>query len=278
MVSSTLLKAISMKKAAILAMVLLCVVASQLQAQKPSAIVGTWEMVSMSATDGTSEPYTRDVSTLKQYKVITPTHWMYILKGVEQDTMRVGGDHGTYTLVGDKYVEKLSGATTAFTVKVEGDKLYQDGTLTLDDGRKIVLHEVYRKVSGKPNPDRSLVGAWNLVSAYHMENGKRVNDPATKEFQLITPTHFMLVERNGEEVKAVILGSYTLSGKKMVPKFILAHPPANETDKIDVTTRIQGDRYVMKFIVTTLAGKVHEWGATYQRADRKPAKAVAGTK
>ncbi|WP_210463555.1 hypothetical protein [Rufibacter roseolus] len=268
-----------MKRTTILAVVLLCVFVAQLQAQTSPSIVGTWEMLSMTGKNEDGEPINRDVNAVKQYKVITPTHWMYVVKGMVRDTLRMGGGYGTYTLTGNKYVEKLDDpTTTAFTMRVEGDRLFQDGHILLPDGKKVELHEVYRKVNGTPNADKSLVGAWNLVSSYHMENGKRVNDPVSKEFQLITPTHFMLVGRNGEEVKAVILGSYTLSGKKMVPKFILAHPPANETDKIDVTTRIQGDRYVMKFIVTTLAGKVHEWGATYQRADRKPAKAVAGTK
>ncbi|RNI28827.1 hypothetical protein [Rufibacter latericius] len=269
-----------MKKATILILVLLCVMVAQLQAQTSPAIVGTWEMVSMAGTNEDGGPITRDVTTVKQYKVITPTHWMYIVKGMIRDTLRMHGGHGTYTLTGNKYVEKLSdAATTDFTVKVEGDKLYQDGHIIFPDGKKVELHEVYRKVNGNPNSNKSLVGAWNLISSNYMADGKKVTDTTAKEFQLITPTHFMWVERNGEKPKTVALGSYTLSGDKLLPKFILAPPMMNEKDKLDITAKVEGDKLVLKGTTITAAdGKAHEWGVTYQRADVKQAKSVAGTK
>ncbi|KAA3437087.1 hypothetical protein [Rufibacter hautae] len=270
----------TMRKATIFAVALLCGIVSHLQAQTSPPIVGTWEMVSMTGKDGTGAPITRDVSAVKQYKVFTPTHWMYIVKGVVRDTLRMEGDHGTYTLQGNKYVEKLSdSATTAFTMKVEGDRLYQDGHILMADGRKVELHEVYLKVSGTPNPDKSLVGAWNFLSSYIMADGKKVTDTAKKEFQLITPTHFMSVERGGEKQRTVALGSYTLSGGKFKPKFILTPAMMNEKDRYDITAKVEGDKLVLKGTTTTAVdGKVYEWGVTYQRADAKQAKLVAGNK
>ncbi|KAA3438722.1 hypothetical protein [Rufibacter hautae] len=189
------------------------------------------------------------------------------------------GDHGTYTLEGNKYVEKLVGdATTAFTMKVEGDKLYQDGHIFLPDGKKVELHEVYRKVKDTPNTDKSLVGTWNLLSSYHKFEGKTETDTTAQEFQLITPTHFMWVERNGGKPRTVALGSYTLSVGRFQPKFIVAPHMMNEKNKVDITAKVEGNKLVLKATMTTEDGKAHEWGVTYQRADTKQAKTVAGTK
>ncbi|WP_210487773.1 lipocalin family protein [Rufibacter aurantiacus] len=261
-------------------MVLLCVIVAQLQAQTSPSIVGTWEMLSMTGKNENGEPINRDVNVVKQYKVITPTHWMYVVKGIIQDTLRMEGGYGTYTLTGNKYVEKLSDpATTDFTMRVEGDRLFQDGHILLPDGKKVELHEVYRRVSGTPNADKSLVGAWNLVSSYHMAEGKRVDDRPMKEFQLITPTHFMWVERDGDKPRTVAVGSYTYTGGKLQPRFLLAPPMIGEKDKFDITAKVEGDRLVLRGTTTSAAnGKAHEWGVTYQRADTKQGKTVAGTK
>jgi hypothetical protein len=95
--------------------------------------------------------------------MITPTHWMYVT--YDLDSAKGSGDCGTYTLTGNKYVEALTdNYKTDFTLKAEGNKLYQDGTIIAPDGKKAMFHEVYERVSETSTGNNILVGDWNMTS------------------------------------------------------------------------------------------------------------------
>jgi hypothetical protein len=69
-------------------------------------IVGTWKMVSFSGTDENGKPLKYDLTKVTQYKIITPTHWMFV--AYDSDSLRGGGNGGTYELKGNKYIETLT--------------------------------------------------------------------------------------------------------------------------------------------------------------------------
>ncbi|MDO1450989.1 hypothetical protein Q0590_32240 [Rhodocytophaga aerolata] len=115
---------------------------AQSQANLHSQVVGTWKLISQKGIFIDGVAFTTDLSKNTQYKILTPTHWMYI--NYNQDSLRGGGDVGTYQLKGNKYVEALTdGYKTDFTLKVERGKLHQDGAIITPDGKKAMFHEIY---------------------------------------------------------------------------------------------------------------------------------------
>ncbi|MGV3585954.1 MAG: hypothetical protein ACO1OF_03035 [Adhaeribacter sp.] len=268
-----------MKEKFIITMVVLCCMVFQLFAQKAPQIQGTWEMISQTGTNVDGSPIKTDVRKIKQYKVITPTHWMYVVKNIASDTLRQGANFGEYTLTGNKYVEKLEGGNTNYIVKVEGDKFYMEGSLILDDGRKMILNEVYKKVPGVVNTNKSIVGTWDLISSYHMEGASKVmGETGIKQIQIITPTHFMNAEIKEQKLDKIMLGSYTTANNKTLPKIILATMPIDPNLKIEVINQVQGDKLISTGLATWSNGGKSEWGNTFQKLSPKSSKEALSSK
>ncbi|WP_460921075.1 hypothetical protein [Pontibacter brevis] len=159
--------------------------AFSVSAQNP--LVGTWEM----HHNGT-----------RSFKIITPTHWAVFTDSAAGDQkVFLRSQGGTYTMKGDKYVESFDVASwesyaqdkTDFTVRVDGDKLYQKGAITFSDGTVYPIDEVWQKV--KVNyafAGNKGLGAWDqLSSSYTMADGTKeshTNATATR-YQIVTPTH-----------------------------------------------------------------------------------------
>jgi hypothetical protein len=136
-----------------------------------TSMVGTWELVSqkMVNPDGTQEVYDR--SSIKSYKVITPTHFMVIAEKPHKNGVRFNyATGGTYTLVGNKYIESLEIASredystnlTNFIVRVEGNKLYQKGSVTTKKGEKYLFDEIWQKVDLSPQENKDVLGAHGI--------------------------------------------------------------------------------------------------------------------
>ena len=137
-------------------------------AQQAGKIEGVWEMISQK-TDGKETEHPG-----RQWKIIAMNHWVYIAqdhkgqldrlaKQTHEDsvaayTQYLSAGAGSYTLKGSTYTETPEffqnpaylGHPIEFTMKVEGDRLYQSGKLPIYDGRKktgeIMLEEVYKRV------------------------------------------------------------------------------------------------------------------------------------
>jgi hypothetical protein len=244
------------------------------QTQATNSIVGTWKMTSFSGTNN-GKPMTRDMAKFPQYKIITPTHWMYVVYST--DSLRGDGNGGTYTLKGNKYVEIVDSATTDFTVKVEGNKLMQDGLLTLADGTKLVLHEVYERVAEPTGKNADLVGTWELQSSYNMKDGKKVPDKGMSELQIITPSHYMWVNKEDGKFGAAMYGEYKREGNKITPTPTIASFPVGQGEKVEITiTDSKVDQQTLTGKMTHLDGKVQEWGSVYKKAGKaKLAKVVS---
>ena len=137
--------------AAVMSLVLTAVLlAAEPREKELSSPVGTWRHLS-SKESGAKE--FSDVSKDQIHiKMITATHFTWVM--YDSNTKLVSASMGgSYTLVGDKYTEKVefylpeamkeySGKDQVFTIKIDGDKLLQSGTLS--DGQKI--EEVWQRV------------------------------------------------------------------------------------------------------------------------------------
>lgn len=125
----------------------------QLYAQSP--LEGTWKLISANFTDANGEKSSYDSSQMKQIKILSPTHFIFITEEDKGDsTVFVHSAGGTYQINGNKYKEIIEYASqkdykkydTDFTWKVEDDQWYHQGTLTFSDGSKFIIDEVYQKV------------------------------------------------------------------------------------------------------------------------------------
>jgi hypothetical protein len=239
-------------------------------------IVGTWKMVSQSVKDIDGSSFKSDVSKFSQYKIITPTHWMYM--NYDKDSLKGGGDGGTYELNGNKYTEALTdNLKTDFTVRVEGNKLMQDGDIILPDGKRMTFNEVYERVA-EPTTTSSDVGVWNMTSYQISRNGKKVAEPGITELLINTPTHFMWVDKkkNGEVINAMY-GEYTReANNKLTVTPILASFPIDKKEKADVTSAIKGDQMTSSVKITKGDGNTEQWDMVHQKVGKaKLAKAVS---
>jgi uncharacterized beta-barrel protein YwiB (DUF1934 family) len=111
--------------------------------------VGTWHMISQKVTDPSGKTIKMEMDTIKQVKILSPTHWMFIKETIKDGKKTfAGANGGSYTLNGTRYVEYLENAEdvqTDYTLEVKGNKLSMVGTLTTADGKKYIYDEVYMR-------------------------------------------------------------------------------------------------------------------------------------
>jgi hypothetical protein len=153
---------------ATLVILLLFVVVACSTAQQKVKITGVWQSLSQKM-DG------KEVLTSgKNVKYITAKHWIWIFQDKEKclsllarktqkDSLTAyyetfGAGSGTYKLVGNTYTETIEyfadpnyiGLSLDFTVKIEGDRLYQSGKLPWFEGGKRVKDvqwdEVFKRI------------------------------------------------------------------------------------------------------------------------------------
>ena len=156
------------RKRAMLSLMLVCFLVIPAAAQQKNKIEGVWRMVS-GKLDGKEM-----LSSGSDMKFITAKHFIYIAQDKAKtisaiakktkedpltaymDSFRAGS--GTYKLEGNKYTETIEfsadpiyiGRSFDFTMRVEGNRLYQSGKFPLyENGKKVrdaLLEEVYERV------------------------------------------------------------------------------------------------------------------------------------
>jgi hypothetical protein len=242
-----------MKTACILTSLLLT--AALATAQNP--LVGTWELVSIKATDTAKNKIELDQSAVREMKVITPTHYMLITHRVSADTLIFDkAIAGTIKITGNKFVETPLYTSnegdlkvkTDFTWKVQGDKFTESGSITFPDGKKIVLQElVFQRVkSGESFVKNASIGSWDqLASGFEFADGSKgyhTKLNATR-FQIITPTHWARIHNRDGKFESAFLFSYTIEGGAMEPVISVAsfkHDPEDKT-KTYIDQQVVGD-------------------------------------
>jgi hypothetical protein len=196
----------------------------------------------------------------------------------DTDSLKGGGDGGTYELKGNKYIEALTdNLKTDFTLRVEGNKLMQDGDIILSDGKRMTFNEVYERIPEPKGKNADIVGVWEPQSSYRLVDGKKIPDTGMSELHITTPSHYMWVAKKNGKFDGAMFGTYTREGNKIIPIPTIASFPVGQGEKIELmVTDIKPDQYFHRGKITFPDGKVEEWGATYKRAGKaKLAKAVS---
>jgi hypothetical protein len=157
-----------------------------------------------------------------------------------------------------------NGATTDFTVKVEGDTFYQDGAIIYPDGKKFVLHEVYQRVPEPANANNDMVGTWNMTSYTLARDGKKASEEGLSELLIITPTHSMWVDKRKGKFWMAMVSTYTKEGNKVVSKPLLATFPLDAELKESNTTTVKGEQMTSDMKVTH-DGMTEDWHMVYQK-------------
>jgi hypothetical protein len=250
----------------------------ELLAQHP--LVGTWEMVSLKGVDAVGEKFYKDTSTIREIKIITPTHYMLIAEDVVHDSLVFNRCYGgKIKIEGQRYIELptvssspiFDNVTTDYTWKIEGDKFIQSGTLTRPDGKKIVLEAmVFRraKISRSYNKNPGL-GSWDMISSsYTHANGTKesyTNATATC-LQLITPTHWMYISRRNDKFESAMGGVYSIKGDKFYPSLDHASFPKQLLGKLEATQKVEGDKLTINGTSTYPDGGKLIWEDVFKKA------------
>ena len=126
---------------------------------KPISLVGTWELISATSTEGTKTTSTFDPNR-KMIKIINVTHFAFLnhdlRTGKDTTIAPFNGGGGRYTLVGNVYTEYLEyfsdrqweGNKFEFTVGIVNDTLIQQGVEKVEKlGIDHIIVEKYRRVT-----------------------------------------------------------------------------------------------------------------------------------
>ena len=250
---------------------------SQASAQHP--LIGTWEMVSIRGINAEGEKFSADTSTIREVKVITPTHYILIAHDVEGDSLVFNRCYaGTVEFDDNKYNEMplLSSAPifdnvkTDFTWKVEGDNFTQSGTLIRPDGKKIVIEElIFRRVkSPEEFQDNPTIGTWKLVSTtYTRTDGSTHSDTqeSVNALQFITPTHWMYVSSKEKKFEHAMGGTYAKQGEKYVLNLDYASFSKNLWGETEMKEKLLGDTLTLTGVSVFPDGKKFTWEDVLQR-------------
>jgi hypothetical protein len=242
-------------------------------------LVGTWE---------------RTDNALWSTKIITPTHWMVFLeykqmpKGDSTKFLAAAG--GTYTLTGNKYIEHIqvgsapdhAKAKTDYTIKAEGDKFYQRGTLTLGNGQVIPIDEVWQKITpAQSYPDNPAIGAWNQLSSSftdeHGQKGSHTQEKVTR-FEIITPSHWMRIGHWDRKFDGAFGGTYTLKGNKMMARIDFSSFPMDTKEVAVLLQKVSGDKRYTQGVLHFPNGKTMTWADVFQKDPGKIHMITSGTK
>ncbi|MGC3943039.1 MAG: hypothetical protein QM762_00640 [Chryseolinea sp.] len=246
-------------------------------AQHP--LYGTWKMISIKGISAEGEKFAADTSTIRELKVITPTHYMLIAEDVENDSLVFNRCYfGTIKIDGDNYNEMpiLSSNTiftnvkTDFKWKVIGDKFIQSGTIIRPDGKKVVLEElVFQRVkSAHSYPKNATNGTWRLLSSSYVgTDGKQRTDTddTVTCYQLLTPTHWMYVSSRANKFERAMGGPYTMKGDKYALDLDVASFPKNFWGETEVTQKLTGNKVRSTGISKFDDGKKFTWDDSFEK-------------
>jgi hypothetical protein len=252
-----------------------------ISAQHP--LIGTWEMVSIKGTDADGNRVDWNNANIREIKIITPTHYMLIQHLVRNDSVIFNTAHaGIVKVEGNKYIETptvTSAATsdiakTDFTWKVKGDQFIQAGTITLPNGKKIILDElVFKKISGSSaNAKNPVVGTWNqLSSEYTLFDGTKGShtSPAVTRFDIFTPAHWMRIGHWEGKFQSAMGGSYSIQNNIIMPSLTVASYPIDNTFKPEITYRLEGSKLYVNGTATNADGKKMIWSDVFQKVGDK---------
>lgn len=228
---------------------------TSMEVEEDNPLIGSWELVSyMDADVGDWATYPEAIIYQKH---ITPTHFTWYRFDSDQDQL-VGIGGGTYEYADGVYTENIDffmppgsnelGQAIPFIAEMKEGKWYHTGyakSMEIDEtsGEVVMadsskIEEVWQRVSETPNtlePDVS--GSWNLITYREEDRPTALEYPDfIKYVKLLTPTHFIWVQYNGEgdEVFASGSGTYILSADKYTETIQMMYPSGSGTVGSDI--------------------------------------------
>ena len=177
-------------------------------AQHP--LIGTWEMISIEGVNADGEKFKLDSTTISEAKIITPTHYILISTDKEDGQWKFNRSYfGSVKIDGGKYFEIpmmssepiYENVKTDFDWKITGNEFIQSGFITRPDGKTIILDKfLFRRSEIPPVSDQKFVGTWQAEHA------------GVKSYFILTPTHWMVIEKQNQKFSKALGGVYTVKG------------------------------------------------------------------
>ncbi len=246
-------------------------------AQHP--LVGTWEMVSIKGINADGEAFYMDTTTVRETKIITPTHYILIATDVIGDSLAFNRSYaGTVAVKGNKYIETptisslqlFDNVKTDYTWKIEGDKFIQSGSVVRPDGKKVFLEAlVFRRIRTKMTyPHNPAIGTWDQISSsYKTFDG--ATDKHTREtaqrLHVITPSHWMRISQRGGKFEHAMMGTYTIDGKSTIPVIQYSSIGVTSGNTIQIKERVDGNKLFVQGVMTNSSGQKFTWDDVFER-------------
>ena len=250
-------------------------------AQHP--LVGTWEMISVKGIGADGEPFFFDTTSVRETKIITPTHYMLIAWDVDQDSLIFNRTMaGQVSLDGNKYIEVPTQASVQifdnvkanFFWKLEGDLFTQSGTIVRPDGKEVVLEElIFKKVTDITSAsEHPAIGTWQQISGdYSTAEGKKTPSfgKSDKGLLLVTPTHWMRMDHRNQKFEGVLYGTYTVDGDNLVNNIVYSSYPFKKSDRFSSMKKVNGKK--LQFVSThmTLEGKPETFHDIFEKVNKR---------
>lgn len=264
-------------RAAVLLVLLACLATIPVKAQNP--LVGTWEMISARGVGANGEKFYLDSTSVKETKIITPTHYMLIAWDVEKDSLIFNRTMaGTVRIEGDKYIETPSLASVQifdnikvdFRWKLEGDIFKQSGTIVRPDGKTVVLEALlFRRVKDvRATPKNPAIGTWKQISGeYTASNGKTNPSFNTGDTGLliVTPTHWMRMDHKNKKFNGALVGTYDVKGDNVVSHVSYSSYGGQTGEDAKIVQKVDGNK--IHFITSgkTPEGEIATFRSVYER-------------
>ena len=222
-------------------------------AQHP--LVGTWEMISVKGVGADGEPFFLDTTSVRETKIITPTHYMLIAWDVGEDSLIFNRTMaGQVRLEKEKYIEIPTHASVQifenvkvdFTWKLEGDIFTQSGTIVRPDGKLIVLEAlIFQRVTDVKAQKNPAIGSWNQLSAnYTTPDGKSNStfNGSDTRLLIVTPTHWMRMDHKNKKFDGVLYGTYTSDGDAVITNQDFSSYPFKQDERSKFTQKVKGNQ------------------------------------
>jgi hypothetical protein len=254
-----------------------CLAHTHISAQH--ALVGTWEMISGKGIGADGEAFSFDTTSVRETKIITPTHYMLIAWDVDKDSLMFNRTMaGQVRLEDEKYIEIPTQASVQifenvkvdFTWKLDGDVFTQSGTIVRPDGKTVVLEAlIFKRVTRvKSNSKNQEIGTWNQVSGnYTTPDGKSHSsfNAADTRLLIVTPTHWLRMDHKNKKFDGVQYGTYTPAGKTIVNNVHFSTYPFQKNEQHKFTQEVKGNKLHITSIGKTPEGQPATFHDIYEK-------------
>lgn len=167
-------------------------------------------MVSIVGSNVDGEKFKLDTTTIRETKIITPTHYILIASDKEDGKWKFNRCYfGRTKIDASKYYEFpvssseriFENVITDFNWKIDGKEFIQSGFITRPDGKTIILDRfVFRRSELAPVTDQKFAGTW------------QAEHDGVKNFIVFNATHWMFIERQPQNFSKALGGVYKVNG------------------------------------------------------------------